>query len=146
MSLLSLLFGRKRNPQKGEPYPEIPHFPAWSNPVFQVKKVIFPQGLLPYTFTIAPDKQHLYVLTCNLEDPVASMVYTMVCLDPNGKIMRQVDLPKRSAASPPGFVWESDSLLTLILSDEFISFDPITLNIEKKLKFFTTIIFSKEKN
>jgi hypothetical protein len=145
MSLLSLLFGRKRNPQKGEPYPEIPHFPALSNPVFRAEKVIFPQGLFPHTFTIAPDKQHLYVLTCNLEDPVESMVYTMVCLDPNGKIVRQVDLPKRSAASRPGFVWEPDSLLTLILSDEFISFDPITLNIEKKIKIFHGDNFLKRK-
>lgn len=145
MSLLSLIFGGKSKPQKREPYPIIPHFPELSNPAFLSEKIVFPRGLFPRTFTISPDKKNIYVLAYNLEDPIKTMVYSVVCLDPDGKVLHLVHLPKRSIASRPGFIWESDRLLTLLLSDEFISFDPATLHIEKKIKVFNDENFLKRK-
>ena len=145
MSLATLLFGCKSKPKKGEPYPEIPHFPAMTSAVLRADTVVFPQGLFPHTYTISPDKERVFVLTYNLEDPTESMVYTVVALDPNGKVLRRVDLPRRSVAIRPCFFWEDDGMVTLILSDEFITFDPETLGIRKKIRIFHDENFLKQK-
>lgn len=145
MSLATLIFGCKSKPKKGEPFPEIPHFPALTTGAFRADTVLLPQGLFPHTFTISPDKERVFVLTYNLEDPVESMVYTVVALDANGNVLRRVDLPKRGVATRPCFFWENDGMVTIILSDEFITFDPETLGIRKKVKIFNDENFLKQK-
>jgi hypothetical protein len=151
-SLSLLLWGcnRKNAPKKVE-VREWPRFPATDNPEIKVEKVVVEDDFDLRSFMIAPDKKSVYVLAARSSKRVKIpdggkrhlgspdfidddhyIDYRLYHLDAEGKVKKQLDMPRTDWMGRGSFgILEGELLLRV--GDWFLVLDAQTLTIKEKI-------------